>query len=298
MVKAQLRTLLLAATLAVAAFGVAQNRPIETGPQGPSGGAEIQKALKQMGLEQRLGEEVNGDVWVTNEKGERIQFKSLMGKRAMVILPMFFTCRGVCGTEVENLTKALIKMSDVTAGESYDLVLLSIRPVETADLAAAKKATFIRDYSRPGADAGVHFLTGDLVEVRKLTESFGFRYYYNPKTDVVDHPAGLVIITPKGKISRYFYGTEYSMPILKQAILAAARQEIGQKQVPIMMGCINVDPITGQRTVNIIRTLQVLCGLTLLSLVGWIGFMAVKNKDGSSVSPDDLAQGGTPDASA
>lgn len=243
---------------------------------------EYREALKRMGIDQNLGGLVDQDADVVTDTGQHVKFGSLLGKRPVIVLPMFYTCKSACGLMTDNLLRNLVKIDSLSVGVDFDVVMVGLRPVEGPDIAAAKKASLLSIYDRPGAEKGFHFLTGSYDQIQKLARSLGYRYSYNAEKDQVLHPAGLMILTEKGMISRYMFGVDFPQEVLRRSILAAKRQEVGSKAEPIMFGCIMVDPVTGQRTLNIRRTLEVLGMLTVAIVAGSIIYMSRKHRDGSN----------------
>lgn len=253
----------------------AQDFPVAVGA---SAGAAYKKAIRNMGFDQKLGSTVEKDAEVYDETGAKIKFGSLLGKRPVLLLPMFYTCKSACGLEVDGVVKGIVGLNGMSAGEQFDVVFLSINPLETPDLAMAKKQSLLKIYDRPEAAKGLHFLTGSYENVSKITRSIGFRYVWRPETAQVYHPTGLVILTKDGKASRYFYGTEYPSKQLQAAFNDGAQNKIGLKSEEIMMGCIMVDPVTGARSLNIMRIIQIFGFLTVAVLFGSIAFMSYKHR--------------------
>lgn len=267
----------LLAALAVAGSVVGQAPP----PTGEvrrdiSQGASVAKILDSMGIDQNLGESVPKDVRFKDETGKEILFGSLLGKRPIVIMPMFFTCASACGRQVESLMRGVIKLKDRTVGKDFDVVFLSINPKETPELAFGKKQTAMKDYDRPGSEVGWHFLTGELDQIKRLTDALGFRWVYRETTDQIYHPSGLMILTPQGKISEYVYGVEYPSLVLSQGVDRAGKEQIGRPAEVILFGCLAIDPETGRRTLVIENVLKISAILTALGLFGWIGYMSVR----------------------
>lgn len=232
-------------------------------------------AMAQIGLDQKLGDTVEKNAQVFSEDGQKLTFGDLVGQRPIILLPMFYTCKSACGIEIDSLLKSLAEVKSMQVGKDYDVVLLSINPTETPEVARDKKALLLKDY---GKTSGFHFLTGSYDEVNKICKSVGFRYVWRGETQQVYHPTGIIVLTKTGMITRYFYGAEYSSKLLETAIQGALRQQVGEKATPIMLGCIMVDPVTGARSLNIMRTLQVLGLLTLAVLMGSIAWMNYKHK--------------------
>lgn len=223
---------------------------------------------KEMAFDQKLGAQVPLDARVRNEEGEEIALGSLFKDRPVALMLVFYQCKGTCLLEFEGAMKIFRALRVDDIGKSYDVVTLSIHPKETHALAKAKKADYMSLYSRQGSEAGWHFLTGDEDQVRKVADSVGFKYYYNPEKDQLVHPTGLVVLTPDGRASRYFLGTEYSSVLFRDSLLSARSNAIGAlDKRDFLMGCFQFDPQTGKTRLQVWRTLQLACAATAIALV-------------------------------
>jgi protein SCO1/2 len=159
-------------------------------------------------------------------------------------------------------------------GEQFDIVTVSFDPNDTPELAASKKATYLAEYRRAGAAAGWHFLTGDAATVEALAQSVGFRYRYDPAIKQFAHAAAIMILTPRGRIARYFYGVEYAPRDVRFGLIEAAENRIGTPVDQLLLYCFRYDPHTGTYSaviLNIVRLGGALTVLALLAfmLVGW-----------------------------
>src|SRR6185436_17740641 len=135
-------------------------------------------------------------------------------------------CPMLCNQALNGLTGAL-KALPFGVGREFEVVVGSINPRETSELAAAKKESYVRDYGRAGAAAGWHFLTGDPKPIDALARSVGFRYAYDPMLNQYAHASGVIVLTPKGRVARYFYGIEYAPRDLRFGLIEAAEDRIG-----------------------------------------------------------------------
>lgn len=244
----------------------------------------------RIGIDQKLGDQVPLDTPVMDEHGKQIKLGDVLNGRPVVFMPIFYTCKGVCGVELSNMLKSAIKMKKTFAiGDKYDLVVLSINPKETPDLALAKERELQDMYSRPESGPGWHLLTGTSeANIRKVTDSLGFRYEYKPETDQINHPSGIMILTPQGKISSYIYGADYPTKVLQDSLVLANEGKVGAKAEVILLGCIMVDPVTGKRTLMVERVLKFAGILTVLILGISILKMSIdskKNPAGGGTSP-------------
>jgi protein SCO1 len=148
---------------------------------------------------------------------------------------------------------------------------VSFDPRETPDLAAAKKRTYLSRYRRPGAAEGWHFLTGKETSIRRLAQSIGFRYVYDPVTDQFAHAAGLVILTPEGKLARYFYDISFPGRDLRLGLVEASAHKIGSRVDEVMLFCFHYDPTTGKYGLAVMNFVRLGGLLTLVALVTFIG---------------------------
>lgn len=246
------------------------------------------QALSQMKLDQKLGDQVPPDAKFLDEDGQEIKFASLLGKRPVVLLPIFFTCTGMCGKEADNLLKTIARTKDLQVGRDYDVVFLSIKPTETPELAMNKKTSLLKVMKGDTNEEGYHFLTGELTEIRKVTDSVGFGFAYDPKDDRINHPAGLMVLSPAGKIVQYLTSTEYPPMEFKGALTLAAENKVGRKAETVLLGCVMIDPLTGQKSLVIENVVRLIAGVFAIGLFSWIGMMIVKGRRSPQV------KGGTP----
>lgn len=236
------------------------------------------QSLKAMKIEQKLGAQVPADARFKDETGREIPFADILGKRPVVLLPMFFLCRGVCGKETDNLLKTVAKLKEKQVGKDYDIVLLSINPKETPELAMNKKISLLKVMKGDTNREGYHFLTGKMEEIRKVTNAVGFGFDYDESDGRINHPAGLMILSPSGKVIEYILGAEYPKPILSDALALAEQNKVGKVAETILLGCVMIDPVTGQRSLVIENVIRIIAGTFALCLFGWIASMTIKNR--------------------
>lgn len=193
----------------------------------------------------------------------------------------FYRCKGSCLLEFAGALKSFRAMKVDDIGKTYEVVTIGIHPRETPDLALAKKQGYMADYNRPGTENGWHFLTGSEEQARKVADAVGFEYFYDAEKDMLVHPTGLIVATPGGKVSRYFIGTEYSAPFLRESILAAGVNEIGPvAQRTYFLGCFQVDPASGKTLIHVQRATQLMGVVTVIGLLSSILIMNRKYKRG------------------
>ncbi len=197
--------------------------------------------------DQRMSVPVPPGLAFRDESGRDVKLGDYFGKRPIVFVLAQYRCPMLCNQVLNGLNEALRGLPG-NAGEQYDVMIVSFDAREKPELAAAKKASYVADYGRPGADAGFHFLTGDQPSIDVLTDTVGFRYAYSKPTDRFAHPTGVLVLTPSGQISRYFYGISYPSAELGRAIADAGAGRIG-RPVPtyarVLLLCYDYDPKTG-----------------------------------------------------
>ncbi|HEY7509331.1 MAG TPA: SCO family protein [Vicinamibacteria bacterium] len=237
--------------LAPAALG-AQGLPADARPA----------QLREVGYDQRLGEAVPLDVALRDEDGRDVTLGQYFGKRPVVLTIVYYDCPMLCTLSLNALASALATLS-FDVGREFEVVTVSFDPREGPDLARAKKAAYLQRYKRKGADAGWHFLTGDEASLKRLTAAVGFRYAWDERTKQFAHPAGLLVLTPDGRISRYLYGVEYAPKDLKLAVMESGAGRIGSVIDQVVLFCYQYDPQTGRYGAVVMRIVRVLAVLTL-----------------------------------
>ncbi|HJP82622.1 MAG TPA: SCO family protein [Fimbriimonadaceae bacterium] len=243
-------------------------------------------SLAQMKIDQKLGAQVPAQATFKDEFGKTIPFASLLGKRPIVLLPMFYLCQGVCGKESDNLLKTIASLQNEQVGREYDVIFLSINPKETPELAMNKKTSVLKVMKGDTNQEGYHFLTGTMPEIRKVTNAVGFGFAYDEKDGRINHPAGLMILTPSGRVSQYILGADYPKPIMEKGIALANEDKIGKEAEVVLLGCVMIDPVTGRRSLIIENVIRLIAGAFAIGLFAWIGGMTIKGRRAAQSTQD------------
>ncbi|MCH8275307.1 MAG: SCO family protein [Armatimonadetes bacterium] len=230
-----------------------------------------------VGLDQRLGEQVPLDVTFRDEAGRTVTLGDYLGDRPVVLGLVYYRCPMLCNQVLNGMLKVL-RVVKYDVGKEFDVVLVSIDPRETPDVAAAKKESYVRSYSRPGAEEGWHFLTGDEAAIQRVAQAVGYRYVYDPETDLYAHPAGIMVLTPEGKLGQYFYGIEYFQRDLTLALTESSDNRIGTLVDQIILYCFAYDPTSGKYGLLIMRVIRVLGVGTVLLLASYIVVMSLRDR--------------------
>jgi protein SCO1 len=227
---------------------------------------------KDVGFDQKLGGQVPLDLAFKDETGKDVKLSQYFGKKPVILHLMYFECPMLCGMSIEGLLRSLRALSwDV--GKEFEVVTVSFDAREGPMLAAAKKANVIGTYARPGADAGWHFLTGSEASIRALTSAVGFRYVWDAEQKQFAHATGIVILTPGGKISRYFFGIEYPTKDLRLGLIDSTAEKIGSLTDQLLLMCYHYDPRVGRYTPAITTILKAGAALTVLGLAAFVATM-------------------------
>lgn len=221
----------------------------------PAGQAPESGMLRDVGIEQHLDAQLPLELILRDEAGQGARLGDYFGRRPVVLLLVYYRCPMLCTQTLNNFLKAS-QAIPLEIGRDYQVVTVSIDPQESSDLAAEKKASYVRAYRRPGAAEGWHFLTGDAASIERLTEIVGFRYRYDPATKQFAHAAGIMIATPDGKLSRYLYGIEYSPNDLRLGLVDGGDGKIGSPVDQLLLLCYHYDPLTGRYGLVISRVLK------------------------------------------
>jgi protein SCO1/2 len=219
----------------------------------------------QVGFDQRLGARVPLDLRFRDERGRAVRLGEYLGRRPAILALVYYRCPLLCNQVLNGLTRTLRAVA-LDAGSGFDVVAVSISPEETPELAGQKRAAYLERYDRPGAERGWHFLVGDRGSIAGLARAVGFRYQYNPRTGLYTHAAGIVVLTPDGRVARYFYGIDYPPRELQDELGRAAGGRIGSPIGRLLLLCYDYDAAAGKYTLSIVRLIRVLGTLTALSL--------------------------------
>jgi protein SCO1/2 len=235
----------------------------------PSGRPE---ALVDIELRQRLDEQVPLELPFRDEAGREVNLGEYFGAKPVILALVYYDCPMLCTLVLNGLLTCLDVVS-FAAGAEYEVVVVSIDPEETPELAAQKKAAYLERSKRPGDAAGWHFLTGEAPAIEALAAAVGFKYVYDPDSDQFAHASGIMVLTPGGKLARYFYGVEYSARDVQFALMEASEDRIGSLTDQLLLFCYQYDPETGTYGAAIFFIMRVAALLTLALLAGGIFLM-------------------------
>jgi protein SCO1/2 len=229
----------------------------------------VPTALSQVSFEQRLNEQLPLDLEFRDESGRTVKLGEYFGRKPVVLTFVYYECPMLC-TQVLNGLESSLRVINETVGREFDVVTVSFDPKETPVLAAGKKKAYLERYQRPEAEQGWHFLTGDQTSIDALTKAAGFNYSWDEASHQFAHASGIVVTTPAGKVSRYFFGIDFSPRDVKFALIESSNEKIGTLAERVLLYCYHYDPARGNYGFVAMRAVRIGGGLTLLALAGFV----------------------------
>lgn len=227
--------------------------------------------LPDVAFEQKLGAQVPLDATFRDESGASVSLGQYFRGKPVILALVYYECPMLC-TMVLNGLESSLRVLQFDVGREFDVLTVSFDTRDTPRLAAEKRANHLRNYGRPGASEGWHFLVGDEPSIRRLTDAVGFRYAWVPETKQFAHASGIVVLTPDGQVSRYFYGIEYSSKDLRLGLVEAGNRKIGNLIDQALLFCFQYDPASGKYGAVILNVVRLSAAVTVLLIVAYIGW--------------------------
>jgi protein SCO1/2 len=227
-------------------------------------------SLADIGIDQRLNELVPLDLTFQDESGRDVQLKDYFDGKPVILVLAYYRCPRLCNEVLNGLLYAL-KNLEFNAGEQFRVLVVSFDPTEKPDLAAAKKASYVENYNRPGAAGGWHFLTGPAAASRSLADAVGFRYAWDPLRRQYGHSSAVMLLTPAGRVSRYFFGINFAPRDLRLGLVEASDNKIGSKvDQALLLFCYSYDPVTGKYRVAVLNLVRLAGVVTVAVLATYL----------------------------
>lgn len=242
------------------------------GPRPPLGALKAgvkPPELNDVGIDQRLNEPVPLDLRFRDESGRDVKLGDYFQGKPVILVLAYFRCPMLC-TQVLNGLVSGLRGVTFDIGREFDVVTVSFDPRDTPELAAAKKQSYVADYGRPDAGQGWHFLTGEPAAIERLAQAVGFRYYFDDRRGEFAHGSGIMILTPQGKIARYFFGINFNPRDLRLGLVEAADGHIGSPVDQVMLYCFHYDAAIGRYTTAVLTFVRLGGLLVVASLAGFV----------------------------
>ena len=232
---------------------------------------------KGVGIDQKLSSAIPLDTIFHDETNQVVPLRTYFGDKPVVLSLVYFTCTSLCPMSLHETVSGLRRVS-LEPGRDYNVVVVSFDPNDKAEAAAKAKDEYRKQFNRAGYDAGFHFLTGDEAAIVKLTSAAGWRYRWDAATKQFIHGGGIMVVTPDGKMSRYFYGIDYAPTDLRMALVDASQHKIGSPVDYVLLFCFHYDALQGKYTLQILNVLKLAGALTLALLAGLLYVLMRKDK--------------------
>jgi protein SCO1 len=247
------------------------------GPPPGTSSELVPDVLEKVGIDQKLNAQVPLDAVFRDEGGRQVKLGDFFGKRPVVLTLVYYECPMLC-TQVLNGAVAAFKVLTFTVGQEYEVVTVSFNPRETPAMAAAKKETYLRKYGRPEGATGWHFLTGAQPAIDALAKSVGFRYTFDQASQQYVHASAIMVLTPDGRVSKYFYGIEYPPKDVRLGLIEASGGRIGTPVDQVLLYCYHYDPHSGKYSMVVMNVLRLAGLVTVALIVGFIVTMSVRDR--------------------
>jgi protein SCO1/2 len=232
--------------------------------------ANLPRSLQDVGFDQKLNEQLPLDLSFRDDTGKRVYLGEYFHDRPVILVLAYYKCTMLCNEVLNGLVRGLLDIP-FTVGKDLEVVVVSFDPKEKPDLAAAKKEHYVQFYGRSQGGAGWHFLTGEAEAITQLAQAVGFRYHYDEQKKQYAHASGIMVLTPKGKIYRYFFDVRYdSLPNnprnLRLTLVEASENRIGTIKDQFLLYCFHYDPIEGKYGPTIMNIVRLGGVLTILAV--------------------------------
>jgi protein SCO1/2 len=237
--------------------------------------------VKGVGIDQNLNAQIPLELLFKDDTGQTVRLGQYFRQKPVVLALVYYECPMLCDMVLNGLTHTMEQIT-LNLGADYEVVAVSFNPKETWQLAGAKKANYVEKYQRKGAAESWHFLTGKEDAIKKLADTAGFHYKYDPVTKQFAHAAGIMVLTPDGRIARYFYGIEYKPRDFRLGLVEASQRKIGSPVDAIMLFCYHYDPMTGKYGLVVMNIVRTLASATIIALGTFLFVMFRRERHGAA----------------
>jgi protein SCO1/2 len=246
--------------------------------------------LQNVGFDPQLNAQIPLDLPFVDENGANVQLRDYFKQRPVVLAFVYYGCPMLCN-QVEQGVVGSLRMLSFTPGRDYEVVFVSFDPRESPDMAAQKKKSALDHFRRPEAASGWHFLTGTKESIDAATKAANFRYSFDAKTNLFAHASGIMLLTPDGRISRYFYGVEYPGRDMRLGLVDASAGKIGTPIDHVLLFCYQYDPSSATYSASILKIIRLGGILTVLCIVG--GILIFRRRDAAQAGIKRAQSAGT-----
>ena len=282
--------------IAAALFLAAPSVPGQTVPNdvGPSA-TTVPAPLLNVGFEPPLNGAVPTDLAFRDENGSSVRLRDYFGRGPVVLAFVYYGCPMLCN-QVEQGVVGVLRMLSFTPGRDYEVVFISFDFRETPEMAGEKKKQALAFFRRPGTESGWHFLTGPQESIEAVTKAANFRFSFDAKSNLFAHASGVMLLTPDGRVSRYFYGVEYPGRDMRLGLVDASAGRIGTPIDHVLLYCYQYDPSAAKYSASILKIIRMGAVLTILCIVG--GILLFQRRESLAVNRERQSGHGSPQGRA
>ena len=237
--------------------------------------------LKNVGIDQKIGTQLPPDLKFIDASGASVELSQYFGNKPIILSLVYYDCPMLC-TEVLNGLNRSIAPLEFSIGEDFEVISVSFDPKETYDLAAQKKKVYVKRNNRPGAEKGWHFLTGDQSSIDAITDAVGFNYVYDESVQQFVHGSAIMVVTPEGVISHYFFGIEYPSEDVRLALVESSENKLGTVYDQVLLYCFHYDPESGKYGVVIMNVIRIAGAGTILAMGAFMFIMFRRDRSDSN----------------
>jgi protein SCO1 len=224
----------------------------------------------QVGIEQKLNQQVPLDLTFADESGQPVQLRKYFGSKPVILTLVYYQCPMLCSQVLNGMTGALNGITRFNIGRDFDIVTVSFDPRDKPADAATMKKRLIDRYRRPGSSAGWHFLTGKEDQIKALASAVGFRYAWDPEIQQFAHASTIMLLTPEGKLAQYYFGIEYAPRDIQLGLVEASKGQIGNVVDQFILYCYHYDPARGKYGAVVLNIMRISALATVLVLGGFV----------------------------
>ncbi len=273
-----IRNLTLSLLLSPLALITAIAAPVAAQGEGMPASSVLEVRDEAASMADRIGATVDPNLSFTDERGYPYQLKQLFpGERPVILLLGYYSCPAMCG-QVLDATLRTLNRVELEPSKDYFLLNVSIDPKETPQIAKDRKNTFLSKFAKVGAADGWRVCVGDEHNIHQLADTVGFRYYWSEHGNQYAHPPAVIVLTPKGVVSRVLVNTEFEPADLHLALIEASQGTLGTLWDKVRLNCLTFDSRTSTYTLTAMTLMRIGGAVTVIALAAMILIMLRKER--------------------